>query len=373
MRARTIKTITLLLLAVTLAFGMVIRAAALDDTYRFDDLGMSVKFPKNDYVITLNTPRGDEVFSQVNLDYDETMTAFKAANIYLRAYDPDMVRQISMTVNRNNDTASINNYADLTSAERKSLLDTFAADESVSSAVEVKRNGNLFIDSMRETQVDGETIYINQCNTVVNGIQIDLTLQKPGEPITGEEAKALSAAASSLSFDHVDRSTGPVFDWWRLLLWAVILAALSIAITVIYRRYNAANRRKLEERRSLRKGSEETDGDREPAHAEKQEPMTFDQSLGYKDDEEFTERAAADEMAGTDIKVRDADPTKGISFFEDEGKSIDDGSDYFDTYFKEQAEKRAWYRKAFSAAGTYLKLAANRTGSFFKNLFGKKS
>lgn len=371
MRVRIIRIITALMLAAVLVFSLVISASALDDTYRFEDLGMSIKFPKNYDVITLNTPRGDEVFSKVNLDYDETMTAFKAANIYLRAYDPDMAYQISMTVNKNSDTASINNYADLTAAERKSLIDTVQSDASVSSAVEVKRNGNIFIDSVRETTVDGETVYINQSNTVVNGIQIDLTLQKTDEAITGEETKALSNAASSLSFDHVNRNTGPVFDWWRLLLWVVILAALSIAITVIYRQYNAANKRKLEERRSLRRASPQTPDEHEPAHAEKEEPMTFEESLGYKDDEEFTERADADEMAGYDIKVRDTDPNKGIAFFEDEGSSIDDGTDYFDTYFKEKTEKRAWYQRLFSSIGTYLKMAANHTRIFFKNLFGK--
>ena len=372
MRAQIIRRITMILLTAILLFGLVIHASALDDTYRFDEFGMSIKFPKNDYVITLNTPRGDEVFDKVKLDFDETITAFKAANIYLRAYDPEMVYQISMTINKSDDTAAINNYADLTSAERKSLIDAVQSDGSVSSAVEVKRNGNIFIDSARETTVDGETIYINQCNTVINGMQIDLTLQKTAEQITGEETKALSNAANSLSFDHVRRNTGPVFDWWRLLLWVLILAALAIAISVIYRHHNAAKKRKLEERRSLRRKAAEAPEESEPAHAEEKEPMTFEESLGYKDDEEFAERAHADEMAGYDIKVRETDPNKGIAYFEDEGSSIDDGTDYFDTYFKEPTEQRPWYRRLGSAIATYVKMAANRIRRFFKNLFKKK-
>ena len=372
MRAHITRISALVALIAIAVFGFAIHASALDDTYRFDSLGMSIKFPKSDHVITLDTPRGDEVFSAVGLDYDETMTAFKAADIYLRAYDADKTYQISMTVTKDENTASVNNYADLTTADRKSILDTILADESVSSAVEVKRNSNIFFDSERQTTVGDETIYLNLSNTVINGMQIDLMLQKSDEPITADEAKALSSAASSLTFDKIRRNTGPVFDWWRLLLWVVILAAISVAVTVIYRRYNTANKRKLEERRIRRASHPLTDELQavEPSHAES-EPMTFEESLGYKDDEEFNRRAEADEMAGYDINVRERDPAKGISYFEDEGSSIDDGTDYFDTYFEEPTEKRTKSQRFFSALGTNIKLALKHTGYFFKNLFRK--
>ena len=372
MRAHITRISALVALIAVAIFGFAIHASALDDTYRFDSLGMSIKFPKSDYVITLDTPRGDEVFSAVNLDYDETMTAFKAADIYLRAYNEDMTYQISMTVTKDENTASVNSYSDLTSAERKSILDTLLADESVSSAVEVKRNNNIFLDSERQTTIGDETVYINLSNTIINGMQIDLMLQKTGEPITADEAKALSNAAGSLTFDKIRRNTGPVFDWWRLLLWVVVLAAISVAVTVIYRRYNAANKRKLEERRSRRAANTTPDESQEtePAHAES-EQMSFEESLGYKDDEEFNRRAEADEMAGYDINVRERDPAKGISYFEDEGTSIDDGTDYFDTYFEEPAENRTKSQRFFSAIGTGIKIALKHTGYFFKNLFKK--
>lgn len=370
MRERVFKIVVAVLLTMVAVFGLAIHTSALDDTYRFDDIEMSIKFPKSFHVITVNSTRDDPAFGEVNLDYDETMTAFKAADIYLRAYEPELSYQISMTVTKNENTTSINNYSDLTAADRKSILDTVQSDESVSTAVEVKHNGNIFIDSQRRVTVDGETVYINLSNTVINGMQIDLTLQKVGEEITAEEAKALTNAANSLSFDHIRRNTGPVFDWWRLLLWVVILAALAVTISFIYRQYNASNKKKLEMRRVLRKAKSEVASD-EPAHAEAPKPMTFEESLGYKDDDEFSERADADEMAGMDIKIRERDPNKGINYFEDEGTGIDDGTDYFDTYFAEPVEKRTWYQRFGSAISSNLKIAFNHIGIFFKNLFSK--
>ena len=374
MRKRIAGIAAAVLMIVTMLFVFAVPAAALDDTYSFDSLGLSIKFPKSDYVITLDTPRDDAVFAAVNLDYDETMTAFKAADIYLRAYDGEQTYQISMTVVKDENTASINNYSDLTSAERKSILDTVLADESVTSAVEVKHNGNIFFDSERTTTIGDTTVYINLSDTIINGMQIDLMMQKNDEPITAEEAKALTNAASSLSFDTIRRNTGPVFDWWRLLLWVVIIAVLLAVVSFIYKQHNAANKRKLEERRQLRRAAAEEAGG-EPAHAESLQ-MTFEESLGYRDDEEFSKRADADEMAGVDINVQEKDPAKGIAFFEDEGSGIDDGTDYFDTYFDEPTEKRTASQRFFSALWSNIKLGMKHTGYFFKNLFkrifGKK-
>lgn len=372
MRGRRFKAAAVVLLIMTTLLLSVIHAAALDDTYSFKELGFSVKLPKEDTVITVNTPRGDAAFSKVGLDYDETMIAFKNANIYLRAYDPDQTYQISMTVTKDENTEAINNYSDITTAERKVILDTIAGGENVDSAVEVKHGGNIFIDSQStiSTGEDSAT-YINMCNTVINGMQINLTLQKEGEAITPEEAKELTNAAGSLNFDKIKRNTGAVFDWWRLLLWVGVLAALSIAVTVIYKQYNASVKRKNEERLKARRASRSDDDEAQPAHADKEEEITFEESLGYKDDEEFAERADADEMAGYDIKIRDRDPNKGIEYFEDEGSNIDDGTDYFDTYFKEQTEQRSGILRFFSTIWFYIRLAFRRIGLFFKNLINR--
>lgn len=371
MRARFVKIIAMAAALAALMFCCVIQAAALDDTYSFDDLGMSLKLSKSYHVITRDTPRDDEVFAEVGLDYDETMTAFHAANIYLRAYDPEGIYQISLTVVKDENSTAVNNYSDLTAAERRSILDAILSDASVSSAVEVKHNANIFFDSERAVTVGDKTVYINQSNTVINGMQIDLTLQKSDEAILPDEAKALTNVAGSLSFNRIERNTGPVFDWWRLLLWLVILAAVSAAISFIYKQYNAANKRKLEERRSSRRAALAAAEQRtEPANNAAGQ-MTFEEALGYQDDDEFAARAAADEMAGYDISVREKDPAKGVAFFEDEGNGIDDGTDYFDTYFKEPVEKRSAAQRFFSAIGAYLSIALTHTGYFFKNLFKK--
>lgn len=371
MRTKRFRAAAVLLSVVMIMLVSVIHVSALDNTYTFEDLGFSIQFPKEDYVITVDSPRGSEAFAKVGLDYDETMIAFRNANIYLRAYDPELTYQISMTVTKDENTEQINNYSDLTGAERKVILDAVAQGENVDSAVEIKHSGNIFIDSQSTVTSGERTTYINLCNTVINGMQINLSLQKDGEPITAEESKALTNAAGSLSFKKIRRNTGAVFEWWRLLLWIGVLVVLSVAVTVIYKRYNASVKRKNEERLKARRAARGVRDESPPDHAEDEE-ITFEESLGYQNDEEFAERADADEMAGYDIKVRDRDPNKGMEYFEDEGSNIDDGTDYFDTYFKEQTEPRSGLQRFLTAVGFSLKRLGRKIAAFFRNLFKRK-
>lgn len=367
MRSRFLRAAAALTAVLLLLLSTAISVAALDDTYEFDDLDMSVKIPKSFLVITRSTARMDEVFQKVDLDYDETMTAFRAANIFLRAYEPEGAYQISLTVLEDANSAAVNNYSDLTAAQRQTIADAFTAQQDVSSVVEVKHGGNIFFDYERQTKLDGKDVYISQCNTIVNGMQIDLSLQKNDEPATAEESKVLTNAAASLSFETIRRDTGPVFDWWRVLLWAMILVVISVAVSIIYRRKNEAKQRLMEERRRRRAGHNDPEEDERLTTYQ----PTFEESLGYSDEEEFKARADADDMAASDISVKEKDPSKGVVLFEDEGSGIDDGTDYFDTYFEEQAEKRSFWRKALDGIVSAFKIAATHTGYFFKNIFKK--
>lgn len=361
MRKKLTRAFLSMMMLIVILFCTMAPVSALDDKYTFDELGMSVKVSKNYNVITRDSDRSDEVFTTLNLDYDETMTAFKAANIYLRAYDPDGIFQISLTVTSDEQSKAVNNYSDLTSADRSDILDVLLSDASVTSAVEIKHSGNIFFDSTRELEVDGRPLYISQSNTIINGMQIDLSLQKYDEAILPEETRILTNMASSLDFDRINRNTGPTFEWWRLLLWFVLLIGISVAISYIYKQYNEANRRKLEERRQRRAAHSDTGA------GEADSPITFDEALGYHNDSEFSERADTD-LDNLDINVQERDPMSGVSYFEDEGDGIDDGTDYFDTYFKEPTEHRPPASLMLSTVGAYIKIALKHLGYFFINL-----
>ena len=348
--------------ALLLTAVFTLQAAALDNKYRFNELKMSVSVPKDYYVITLDSERNDPAFEALNLNYDETITAFRNSDIYLRAYDPDKTFWLSMIVTTTPGSKTINNYSDISAADRKDILNSLKSDPSVDSAVEVKHNGVIFFDSSGKSVSGEDTTYVQQSNTVVNGMQIDLVLQKPDEEIEPAEAKALTNLANSLEFDKIRRTTGPTFDWWRVLLWAVILAGLALALSVLYRSRNNAKRRREEEKRL----SAAADTDVAP----QAERMTLDEALGYQDEEQFAQRSSSD-LDDYTIKVEEKNPMSGVEFFEDNGESIDDAVDYFDTYFTEPTEQRSGTKRFFGAFLTYVKIIFRHIGYFFVNLKNK--
>ncbi len=373
------------LLAVMLLLCAVVPAAALDDKYTFDEFGMSLKLPKSYDVITRNSERGDEVFARLSLDYDDTMTAFNAANIYLQAYDPENTVRITLTVTSDDNSIGINNYSDLTAAQREDILNAYLSDERCTAAVEKKHGGNIYFDISLVTEEDGEPLYIDQCNTVINGLNINLTMQKKGDELFAEESKLLARTADTVSFDRITlKNTGPSFEWWRILLWVLVMVVISAVISLLYRQHTAVKKRQLEQRRQQRAarraalmreaGEDSADAAQPQPPADPSEPPapafeqpTFDQTLGYRSDDEFRERAETD-LDTYDINVRDRDPQSGVSYFEDEGDGIDDGTDYFDSYFRENQPPRSSAQRAAGTVGAYLKIAFTHLGYFFKNL-----
>ena len=375
MRLRTSKIIIAVLAVTALVVCLVIQASALDDKYTFGDVGMSLKIPKTFTVVTKDTEKTDPAFAEAGLDYDETITAFNAAHIYLQAFEPDNAYKITLTVTSDDNSKSINNYSDLTPQQREEIKNNFLEDSMCTSATELKHGGNIYFDLTLQEGDSEHPLYINQCNTVINGLNINLTLQKADETILSDEAKVLTNVANSLSFDKIVlNNSGPSFEWWRFLIWIVILAGLSFGISFAYKKYNLSRKKKLEERRRRRRvpapeapddaGSAAVQTD---AQQDADRP-TFDEVLGYESDSEYRSRAATD-LESFDINVKEKSKEGGVSYFEDSGDSIDDGTDYFDTYFKEPTQTRTPVERAAGTVGAYVKIAFNHLGYFFQNIF----
>ena len=347
-------------IAVLMLFAAAIPAAALSDIYRIDTFGVSVKVPKGYSVIMRDTPADDPVFSVLRKGYTDTMSEMESANVYLVAYDSELIFQLRLKITR---SEKINSYNDLSEAEMRELL---ASD---SRASKVRLGEYLFIETSLEDNSGEEPLYINKCSTIANGLQLEFTLRKTGEPITQDEAKALVSLASSVEFDaSQEDSSGLTFDWWRLFLWVFILVALTLVLWLAggYRR--TLRQRRIEKRRSMRDDAGTTAVTEETVSVGGDD-ITFDEALGYRDADRFSARVGGD-IEAFDINVREKDPSLGINYFEDGGKSIDDHSeDYFEAYFKEPTPARSGIARLFATIGAYIGIAFRHVGYFFRNLF----
>lgn len=378
------------LLCVVLLLSFTVSVSALDDKYTIDELKMSIKIPKEYTVVTRTTERGDEAFSALKLDYDETMTAFSAANIYLQAVSDDALLKVTLTATTDENSKAVNNYSELSSAERQQVLDAFMSNSSYTSGREIKHNRIIYFDMGLTQQTQESAIYCYQCHTVVNGMNINLTLQKYEEELTADEIKVVTNIANTVNFDKISKKSGPSFEWWRFLLWIAILVAIALLTKYFYAQYSNAKKEKSKRPlRALRDdGVSEEDkllsaptkytfesgsvhellSDLEfdqNADSEKEE-LSFDELLGY-DTTDYKKRANT-EFDAFEIKVKTKDEKSGVSYFEDSGKGINDKKDYFDEFFNEETESRPVHKRFLSTVVLYMQMMLRHIKYFFKNL-----
>lgn len=382
------------MLCVVLTLSFSFSAVALDDKYTIDELGMSIKVPKEYAVITRSTEADDEAFVTLKLDYNETMTAFSAADIYMQATSPDGILKVTLTMDQDENSEVINNYSDLSTVERQNVLDVFLQNPSYTSGTEIKHNGNVYFDMGLTQQTQESVIYCYQCHTVVNGMNINLTIQKDDEELTKDEIKVVTNMANTMSFDKISSSSGPSFEWWRILLWVALLVVIALLAKYFYAQYINAKKeaKKNRARRSPRVVvddglSEEDrllsvvtrykseDGSTKELLSDlnfddydesSKEEVSFDELLGY-DTTDYSNRAHT-QLDSFDIKVKVKDENSGVRFFEDSGKSINDKKDYFDEFFNEETESRPVHKRFFSAVVLYAKMMCRRVKYFFRNL-----
>lgn len=390
MRKRFISALLSAVLCCVLLSLSVLSSSALDDKYVMEELGMSIKIPKEYTVITRESEREDEAFSTLSLDYDETMTAFSAAHIYLQAVSDQQILKVTLTMTTDENSKAVNNYSELSSAQRVAVLDAFLESDNYSSGVEIKHNGNIYFDFAFTQSKGDNAVYGYQCHTVINGMNLNLTLQKSEEELTADEIKVVTNMANSIKFDKIKSSKGPSLDWWRVLLWVLILFVIGYLAQYFYRQYNEKRVQKLKDRKQRKITADSTTDYDDNAHAKPDtipreskrtllsalgfendladdSELSFDELLGY-DTTGFKERANTD-MDEFDINVQGKDRSHGVNFFEDEGDTIDDKPDYFDNYFREKTESRPWYLRALSAVWLNIRLSVLHLKYFFKNLY----
>ncbi len=374
--------ISCLFVCFVIALFSIVPSFALDDSYRIDEMEMTLKIPKEYTVITRTTDKNDAAFSKLGLNYDETMTAFSLDNIYLQAIGNSNGLKINLRQITDDNSKEINNYSDLSEAQREEALNVFLKNEMCVSGVEIKHNDNIFFDLnvLQKTQVGN--IYIYQCHTVINGMNIDLTLEKQHEALTADEIKIVTNIANSFEFDEIYLKNGPAFEWWRLLLWIVVLVVVAIAANYLYRTYNSKHKNIKTRRISHSHGVDVDSSSDEKTEMsdvsnnkrsllkelgfDDNDEMTFDELLGY-DKTDYYSRSNS-EMDSYDIKVK-SKRQSSVSYFEEDEKRITKKGDYFDEFFNDNDEHKNEKNHKGNVVVFYVKKAFRHLKYFCINVW----
>ncbi len=219
------------------------------------EIKMNIQLPEEMIAITRESPETDKYFSVFGLDYQATMAQFESANIYLQGMYSDSSRVITVTSASDNDSKSIDNYNKLSDEQLVDVQKSFLAQPEYTSCNIQRYNDYVYMDLQVKTQSGDTTVYAAQCNTVVNGNNITITLQpSQGSELTNADYNIFGQVISSVDFSGRDSGglmglvEEPLF-WIAVICGAIVIGTI-LAVVISLRRKKRRIRAKTMEKRA---------------------------------------------------------------------------------------------------------------------------
>lgn len=225
-----------------------------DNHFYIPEIKMNIQLPEEMIAITRESPETDKYFSVFGLDYQSTMAQFESANIYLQGMYSDSSRVITVTSDSDNDSESIDNYNKLSDEQLVDVQKSFLSQPEYTSCNIQRYNDYVYMDLQVKIQSEDATVYAAQCNTVVNGNNITITLQpSQGSELTNVDYNIFGQVISSVDFSGRDSgglmglAEEPVF-WIAVICGAVVIGAILVVIISLRRKKRRIRAREMEKR-----------------------------------------------------------------------------------------------------------------------------
>ena len=225
------RRLTAITLGVLLSLTAVVSAfAAQGTTYTIDEIdGMQLTVGTEMMAVTRNTDSSDGYFNLPNNGYNEVMKKMKDGDIYLLATDSQQSITVSVTMFENQDTKKIDNYNRLTESELSNIVVGYqqSSDGTTYSASTVDEvvQDIVWIDFEFRATVDNSVYKQYQANTVVNGKNVSVTIQRNGSDVIGSDYDVLKSIVSSVRFT---KSGLP-----KNFLMYIIIGAAALVIVIL--------------------------------------------------------------------------------------------------------------------------------------------
>ncbi|MCH5304040.1 MAG: hypothetical protein J1E41_04175 [Ruminococcus sp.] len=214
------------------SFGLT--AFAQDTSYEIDELNMSISIPNDMLAFTRNSEKTDPFISKFGLNYEETVNNFKSGNIYLQAMKEDGSLTLTVTMTKDENSEKINNYAKLSDAEIKDVMNKYLSDTAYKSGSVVEHNNVKYIYLTMSTKSGKKIIQAEQYGTVINGMNIIVTLDAPaGEKLTSNDKELFTSVIEQTKIlednffvkhqDYIVYASATLFG---LIIVAVVLVVL---------------------------------------------------------------------------------------------------------------------------------------------------
>lgn len=228
------KRITAILCAIIMCAVIVcpfaLTASAESTAYEIDALNMSIPIPDDMIVLTRESTANDEFFKTFKLNYDTTMSKLTEGNIYLESVTEDSALTITVTMTKTEDSKKIGSYNSLSDEELANIMQKLRENKTYKDASPVEYNDIKYICLNMSFKSGKKTVQAQQYNTVMNGENINITLQAaPGKKLKAADKEMLAEIVSSVTIlndNFFNRNKG------FILYGSITLAGIAVIVVV---------------------------------------------------------------------------------------------------------------------------------------------
>lgn len=237
------KSAGVLLAILTLVLMMTIsvfNVFAVDNSYYIEELKMNINLPSEMVAVTRQSPETDKYYSLFGIDYETSIAEFERENIYLRGMYQDSSKVLNVTMLSDDQSQLIGDYNNLDDSQLVDVETVLLQQDSYTSCTIERYDDNIYMNLQYTTEVNGNTVYATQYNTVVGGNYINITLiPANGQQLTSDDYQMLNKVISSVSFSDKNANffmallENPIV---MICVCVILVIGVCIILTVIIRK-----------------------------------------------------------------------------------------------------------------------------------------
>ncbi len=234
------KSLAIVLALFVIATSVITAFADTDHQYSIDELKLSVKLPTYMDVVTRNLSTNDEVYKR----HSKSVLNFQEYGIYLQAFSQDGKQILTITMDQDENSKTVDNYNTLDDSQLASIKEKFSQAENCQSCSMDTYNDIIYFDSIINTPSDGNTLYVTKADTLVNGMYIHYTLQSNDGEIDEADKEFMTTVLKNVRYELESKS---IFDRDIMtFIWIIGTVLVVIIISIII--YNIIRKKKRQSR-----------------------------------------------------------------------------------------------------------------------------
>jgi len=205
------------LLTITFIIGGTCASYAAAKTYSFSDLDIEIQVPNELAVFTRSVTSADKNLDLIDTTSDELLVMFQEHGIYLEAFPTDV--SYELVVSGKAVSSDVKDFNTLSDSELNQGLQAYREKcESVESdeifdVTTYKNNSTIFYQTDFKTVSNDITVYGKKYYTVMQGKELNFTVQSKDIAVTDIQASQLKAIVDTAVYKQIDSSIfeSPIF------------------------------------------------------------------------------------------------------------------------------------------------------------------